>query len=92
MVQPQRRHQRATCSIEEAAALLGIGRNLAYRLAHERQLPAIRCGRRLLIPRAALERLLHEAGTPATALAAPLSDLRLDTASSNHRPQRPEGV
>lgn len=52
---------RQTLTVEEAAALLGIGRNTAYQAAANGELPVIRIGRRLLIPRAALDRLLAEA-------------------------------
>jgi excisionase family DNA binding protein len=43
-------------SVREAAQLLGIGRDSAYALVRERRLPTIRIGRRLLVPRGALER------------------------------------
>ena len=49
---------RQTLTVEEAAAVLGIGRNSAYQAVASGQLPVIRIGRRLLVPRAALERLL----------------------------------
>jgi excisionase family DNA binding protein len=45
-------------TIEEAAKLLKLGRNSAYEAARNRQLPTIRIGRRLLVPKAALDRLL----------------------------------
>jgi excisionase family DNA binding protein len=48
-----------TYQIEEAAALLGIGRSRCYEAARTGEIPAIRIGRRLLVPRAALERLLE---------------------------------
>ena len=51
---------RLTLSVGEAAHLLGISRGLAYELARSGRLPALRFGRRLLIPRAALERMLNE--------------------------------
>jgi excisionase family DNA binding protein len=56
-----------TVSIEEAGAALGIGRQLAYRLARENALPVpvLRVGRRLLVPRAALMRLLEGVGAGA---------------------------
>lgn len=57
---------RQTLTVEEAAALLGIGRNSAYQAVASGQLPVIRIGRRLLVPRAALERLLAETQAPAT--------------------------
>lgn len=47
-----------TISVEEAATLLGVGRNQAYEAARHGQIPSIRVGGRILIPRAALERLL----------------------------------
>jgi len=49
-----------TLSVEEAAKLLGIGRNLAYDRVKMGEIPVIKIGRRLLIPRAALEKLLAE--------------------------------
>lgn len=50
--------ERATCSIEEACRVLGIGRNLGYDMAREGRIPTIRLGRRLLVPRVALEAML----------------------------------
>ena len=50
--------ERQTLTIEEAAKLLGIGRQLAYDRAKTGEIPVIKIGRRLLVPRAALERLL----------------------------------
>ena len=52
--------ERLTLTVEESAHLLGISRGLAYQLARSGRLPALRFGRRLLIPRAALERILNE--------------------------------
>ena len=49
---------RATLTVEEAAAVLGIGRTLAFELARTGQIPTIRLGRRILVPRAALDRML----------------------------------
>ena len=51
-----------TCSIEEAAADLGIGRSLAYELARTGRFPVrvLRIGRLYKVPRAELERLLGE--------------------------------
>jgi excisionase family DNA binding protein len=62
---------RATYTIDEAARILGVGRNLVYRSAESGELArvAIRIGRRVLIPREALHRLL--AGEPPTQLDAP---------------------
>jgi excisionase family DNA binding protein len=47
-----------TLTVEEAAIVLRIGRNSAYEAIRRGELPSIRVGRRLLVPRLALERLL----------------------------------
>ena len=49
-------------TIDQAAKMLSIGRSTAYEGARTGDLPTIRIGRRLLVPRAALLRLLEEAG------------------------------
>jgi len=52
---------RLTQTIEETAKRLGISRGLAYALANKGELPTTRLGKRLLVPTAALERLLNGA-------------------------------
>ncbi|MCX8032669.1 MAG: helix-turn-helix domain-containing protein [Thermoleophilia bacterium] len=49
-------------TIQEAAAILRISRGSAYEAARRGELPVIRIGRRLLVSRVALERLLQRAG------------------------------
>jgi excisionase family DNA binding protein len=49
-----------TVTTAEAARLLGISRNLAYEAARRGEIPTIRIGRRILVPIAALERLISE--------------------------------
>jgi len=51
---------RSTLTVEEAARRLGISRKHAYELAAADRLPVptIRLGRRLVVPRLALERVL----------------------------------
>ena len=49
-----------TMSVEEAAAALNISRGLAYEAARDGRIPTIRIGRRLLVSRRALEKLLEE--------------------------------
>jgi excisionase family DNA binding protein len=49
-----------TLSVDETAKLLGIGRNLCYERVKTGDIPAIKIGRRLLVPRRALEKLLEE--------------------------------
>lgn len=50
-----------TISVEEAARVLGISRGAAYTHARDGSLPTIRLGKRLLVPKAALEKLLSVA-------------------------------
>ena len=54
--------ERLTVTVEEAAALLGISRALAYELVARGELPCLRLGRRLVVPRKALDQLLDTAG------------------------------
>ena len=50
--------ERLTLTVDEAAKLLGIGRQLAYDRVKTGEIPALKIGRRLLVPRRALEKLL----------------------------------
>ena len=47
----------------EAGKLLGIGRCTAYKLIRNGTIPAIRLGKKLCVPRAALEGLLRNPGS-----------------------------
>jgi excisionase family DNA binding protein len=51
-------NERLALSVEEAGALLGISRDLAYDLVARGELPSVRLGRRLVVPRRALEEAL----------------------------------
>lgn len=55
---------RATITVEEAARLIGIGRSGAYAAAQRGELPTLRIGRRLVVPTAALLRLLENGNAP----------------------------
>jgi excisionase family DNA binding protein len=55
--------KRLCITVPEAAEMLGISRNFAYELVKRGQLPVIRFGKRLLIPRLALEKRLEEGVT-----------------------------
>jgi len=48
-----------TISCSEAAQRLGIGRAVAYRLARSGVIPALRLGKQLRVPVAALEEMLR---------------------------------
>lgn len=54
--------RRETLSVEEAGRVLGIGRALAYTLARSGEIPTLRLGNRLVVPRRALDRLLDSGG------------------------------
>lgn len=49
----------ATMTIEDAAKELGISRHTAYQCARDGQIPTIRLGRRLVVPRVRLEAMLR---------------------------------
>lgn len=53
------RQESLTMTVEEVAAALNISRGLAYQAARHGSIPTIRIGRRLLVPRRALEKLLE---------------------------------
>jgi excisionase family DNA binding protein len=57
-----RMDERQTYTIEEAARIIGIGRNSAFEAAKRGEIPVIRVGRRILVPRVALDRLLEARG------------------------------
>ena len=54
----ERPQQRLTMTVEEAATALGISRATAYEAVSRGEIPAIRIGRRILIPKVALAKLL----------------------------------
>lgn len=51
---------RATLTVEELAAELGIGLRQAYELVAAGGIHSVRVGRRILVPRAALDAFLTE--------------------------------
>ena len=53
--------EKLTLTVSEAAQVLGLSRNSCYQAVETGTLPSLRIGKRILIPRFALERLL--AGT-----------------------------
>ena len=67
------KNSRQTVTVPEAANILGIGRSGAYAAVRSGAIPAVRIGHRILVPVAALARLLDAepstltgAGTNAT--------------------------
>jgi excisionase family DNA binding protein len=51
---------RLTLTVNEAANMLGISRGLAYQMVKMGKIPSVRFGKRVLVPRSALEKLLAE--------------------------------
>jgi excisionase family DNA binding protein len=51
--------EQPTLAVEVAGGYLGISRPAAYAAARSGELPTVRIGRRLLVPTAALRRLLE---------------------------------
>jgi excisionase family DNA binding protein len=53
-------------SVPEAGRLLSLSRGTSYMLANQGILPAIRLGRRLVVPKIAIQRMLAEADNKPT--------------------------
>lgn len=49
-----------TCSVEEAAKILGVSRSMAYQLVRSEGFPTVKIGRRLLVSVKGLERWVEE--------------------------------
>jgi excisionase family DNA binding protein len=52
--------ERLAIAVEEAAHLLGISRSLAYELCARGELPTIRLGRRIVVPKRALFAMIED--------------------------------
>ncbi len=52
--------KRKTLTVPEAGKVLGLGRNSSYDAARRGEIPTVRIGKRLLVPRAALAKLLGQ--------------------------------
>ncbi|MDO8750682.1 MAG: helix-turn-helix domain-containing protein [Dehalococcoidia bacterium] len=51
--------ERVTYTVDEARRLLGLGRASAYEAIRKGEIPVLHIGRRLLVPRAALLKMLE---------------------------------
>ena len=58
--------KRATLTVAEVASLLGVHRLTVYGAIARGELPAIRLGRRVLIPKDLIDRLLDRTPAPAS--------------------------
>jgi excisionase family DNA binding protein len=54
--------EKVVLTVDETADYLGISRPQAYLGVHNGDIPSIRVGKRILIPRAALDKMLINAG------------------------------
>ena len=55
-------NERLTYSVREAAQVLGLSKNSAYQACLRGEIPHLKIGKRILIPRVQLERMLNEDG------------------------------
>jgi excisionase family DNA binding protein len=51
--------ERETLTVDEAAKVLGIGRNKAYEAVHTGDIPSLRFGNRIVIPRKSIDDVLN---------------------------------
>ena len=54
--------KKLTWTVKEAAEILGLSPNSAYQGIATGEIPYVKVGKRILVPRLALERMLFEAG------------------------------
>jgi len=52
-------NERPTLTVDETGELMGISRNSAYKGVKDGSIPSIRIGNRILVPTAALRRMLQ---------------------------------
>ena len=57
----QKAFEKSVYTVPQVAQMLGISRNLAYQLGRIGVIPAIRLGKRLVCPKAAIDQLLLQA-------------------------------
>jgi len=57
--------ERLTLTVEQAGELLGISRALAYEMARTGRLPTLRFGKRIVVPKKAIESMLERPIAPA---------------------------
>ena len=56
-------------TVQEVAELLGLSRTLAYAAIESGEIPSVRIGRRIVVPRAAINRMLAAQMKPAASAA-----------------------
>jgi excisionase family DNA binding protein len=81
---------RLVLTVTEAARTLGISRALAYELIARGELPALRLGRRLVVPRRALEALVDGASVAVRSGPSVFDEKALQRADALERPRQTE--
>lgn len=66
----------AVLKVAAVAKLLGLGRDAAYGAIQRGEIPSLRFGRRIVVPRAALQRLLNGESLPEPQSSPPPSPVR----------------
>ena len=61
-------NERLTLTVSETAKLLGLSRNSTYQGVLTGEIPCVKVGKRILIPRLALEKMLAEVGNKTGAI------------------------
>lgn len=56
---PRRRPDKLCYTVPEAAQLLGFSRNFGYELARRGEIPTIKFGGRIIVPKAAFDKMLE---------------------------------
>jgi excisionase family DNA binding protein len=56
----ERSQKRETINVEEAGLRLGLAKNAAYAAAHRGEIPTIKIGGRILVPKIAFDRMLEK--------------------------------
>ena len=59
-VNPEHQKESLLLDVRDGARLLSVSRSRVYELVHSRQIPSVRLGKRILIPRAPLTRFVEE--------------------------------
>lgn len=54
--------EQLTLSVPEAGKMVNLGKNAAYAAAKAGQIPTVRFGRKLRVPKARFLKMLHEGG------------------------------
>ncbi len=55
--------KKRTLTVHEAALVLGVSSHTVYEAVARKELPSIRLGRRILVPKDALEQMLAQVGS-----------------------------